>query len=153
MKPLLLFGMVVLIVAVSSCGCLGFFEGYTEKAQEYTSADYSIGQYKFFIDKYNAIRSVGAMIQNVDSDLEDFKSMHPDSSSWSRTDSNNYEDLRFTRTGYIGQYNSFVQEYNSRMRDLTTNQAWMKPQNFPERLDMFSPGNLITTGNPELSYR
>jgi hypothetical protein len=153
MQKILFFIVGVLIIGVSSCGCLGFFTGYTEKAQEFTSADYSISQYKFFIDKYNAIRSMGAMIQNIEADLEDFKELHPASASWSRTESNNYEDLRFTRTGYIAQYNGFVQEYNARMRDLTTNQMWMKPQNFPDRLEMFSPENIITTENPELSYR
>ena len=151
-KAILVLPLLVMVL-VSTCGCLGFFEGYTKKAQEYTSADYSITQYKFFIDKYNAIRGVGAMIRNQDADLEDFKHMHPNSALWSRTDSNNYEELRFNRNGYLSQYNLFVQEYNSRMRDLTTNQMWMKPQNFPESLQMYSPSSLITMDNPELSYK
>ena len=136
-----------------SCGCLGFFEGYTEKAQQYTSADYTITQYKFFSDKYNAIRSVGAMIQVQDLELTDFKQMHPNSATWTRTVSDNYEELRFNKNGYISQYNLFVSEYNSRMRDLTSNQVWMKPDNFPAQLQPYSPNNLITMETPELSYK
>ena len=136
-----------------SCGCLGFFEGYTEKAQQYTSADYSISQYKFFIDKYNAIRSVGAMIQVQDLELTDFKQMHPNSATWTRTVSDNYEELRFNKNGYVSQYNLFVSEYNSRMRDLTSNQMWMKPDNFPAQLQQYSPNSLITMETPELSYK
>ena len=142
-----------MFVSVSMCGCLGFFEGYTEKAQEFTSADYAIDHYKFFIDKYNVIRSIGAQIKVADAELEDFKQMHPDSGSWTRTISNNYEDLRFIKNGYVAQYNSFVAEYNSRMRDLTTNQVWMKPDNFPQRLEQYSPGKYVSENDPELTYK
>ena len=145
--------IIIAIMFTLSCGCLGFFEGYTEKAQHYTSADYSISQYKFFIDKYNAIRSIGAMIQVQDSNLEDFKQMHPKSETWTKTVSDNYEDLRFNKNGYIAQYNTFVSEYNSRMRDLTSNQVWMKPDNFPSQLQPYSPNNVITMTNPELNYK
>jgi hypothetical protein len=150
---LIIFGIVIIIVAIMSCGCLGFFEGYTEKAQQYTSADYTITQYKFFIDKYNAIRSVGAMIQVQDLELTDFKQMYPNSATWTRTVSDNYEELRFNKNGYVSQYNLFVSEYNSRMRDLTSNQMWMKPDNFPVQLQQYSPNSLITMDNPELIYK
>jgi hypothetical protein len=152
-----IFAISILLLTLLSlsltCGCLGFFEGYIPKAQEYTSADYSINQYKFFIDKYNMIRSMGAMIQNADGELVDFKSIHQNTNSWTRTENDNYEDLRFIKNGYIGQYNSFVSEYNSRMRDLTTNQAWMKPKNFPSSLQLYSPTNIITMTDPELDYK
>ncbi len=150
---LIIFGIIIVIVTIMSCGCLGFFEGYTEKAQQYTSADYSISQYKFFIDKYNAIRSVGTMIQVQDLELTDFKQMHPNSATWTRTVSDNYEELRFNKNGYVSQYNLFVSEYNSRMRDLTSNQMWMKPDNFQAQLQQYSPNSLITMETPELSYK
>lgn len=93
------------------------------------------------------------MIKSSDSELEDFKLMHPGSETWTRTISNNYEDLRFNRNGYVAQYNSLVGEYNSRMRDLTTNQRWMKPDNFPEKLDLYVTGKSLTSADPELVYK
>jgi hypothetical protein len=79
--------------------------------------------------------------------------MHPNPSTWTRTENNNYADIEFVKSGYEAQYNLFVGEYNSRMRDLTTNQVWMKPQNFPQELSLYSPDNIITMENPELSYK
>lgn len=152
MKKLIFLGIIaLLLVTVSSCGCLGFFEGYTKKAQEYTSADYSIDKYKFFIDKFNAIRSIGAQILVIQQEMDSYQTDYP--KPWGKTVADNYEELRFNKNGLVAQYNAFVGEYNSRMRDLTTNQAWMKPQNFPESLPLYSPNNLITMDNPELSYK
>jgi len=149
MKSLILL-LALGVCIVSTCGCLGFFSGYTEKAQEYTSADYSIEQYKFFIDKYNAIRQMGAMIKNQNSQMEEFTAMYNDPKTWSRTQQENFEELRFTRNGYIQQYNKLAADYNARMRDLTTNQMWMKPQNYPSSIDLYSDGKFITTNDEPL---
>lgn len=144
------FGIVIVAIiaaVVSSAGCFGFFEGYGEKAQEMTSADYAIGQYKFFIDKYNAIRQMGTQIENAELDIDDYKDLHPNPEFWTRTENDNHEELRFVRTGYIQQYNKFIADYNARMRDITTNQFWMKPQNYPESLKMYSRASTINEQN------
>ncbi|HNP79686.1 MAG TPA: hypothetical protein PKI00_02460 [Candidatus Pacearchaeota archaeon] len=142
--------MVTLIAAAMlSSGCLGFFSGYGKKAQEYTSADYSISQYKFFIDKYNAVRQMGSQILNADREISNFEKMYPNPSTWDWKTKEMYEDHLFVRNGYIQQYNKFVSDYNSRMRDLTTNQMWMKPQNFPSELQYYTPDSVITLQNSE----
>lgn len=138
---------VLTAIAILSSGCLGFFSGYTEKAQEYTSADYSISQYKFFIEKYNAVRQMGSQILNADREIFSYKEMYPKPENWDWKTKEGYEDIVFARNGYIQQYNKFVSDYNSRMRDLTTNQAWMKPQNFPSELQFYTPGSIITLEN------
>lgn len=154
MKQILFLALIgLVIVSTGLCGCLGYFEGYDKKAQEFTSADYAIDHYKFFIDKYNTIRQIGAQLRNVDVRIKKFEDMHPNPSTWTRTENNNYADIEFVKSGYEAQYNLFVGEYNSRMRDLTTNQVWMKPQNFPQELSLYSPDNIITMENPELSYK
>lgn len=134
---------------VLSAGCLGFFSGYVKKGQEYTSADYSVNQYKFFIDKYNAIRQMGSMILNEESKMASFKEMYPKPESWDWKTREMYEEHEFRQNGYVQQYNKFVADYNSRMRDLTTSQMWMKPQNYPPELQPYVPGSVITLENSE----
>jgi len=135
------------VFVILSSGCLGFFSGYTEKAQEYTSADYSITQYKFFINKYNAIRQMGSNILNANDDISSFEKLYGDPASWDWKTREMYEDRVFVRKGYEQQYNKFVSDYNARMRDLTTSQMWMKPQNFPSELQFYAPGSVITLEN------
>lgn len=141
--------LVLIATTMLSAGCLGFFTGYTEKAQEYTSADYAITQYKFFIDKYNAVRQMGSQILNADESIASFEKMYPNPQSWDWKTREMYEDRVFVRTGYVQQYNKFVADYNARMRDLTTSQKWMKPQNFPSELQPYIPGSVITLENSQ----
>lgn len=143
-KQVILILTILIAVMACSAGCMGFFSGYTEKAQEYTSADYAITQYKFFIDKYNAIRQMGSQILNMDQEIASFEKMHPNSKEWDWKTTDAYENKLFVRRGYIQQYDKFVSDYNSRMRDLTTNQKWMKPQNFPDSLPYYLPDSVIT---------
>lgn len=143
-KQVIIVLAILTMVLVSSAGCLGYFSGYSEKAQEYTSADYSIAQYKFFIDKYNAIRQMGSQILNVDQEIVSFEKMHPNPEKWDWKTTELYENKIFVRRSYIQQYDKFVSDYNSRMRDLTTNQKWMRPQNFPESLPYYLPDSVIT---------
>ncbi|MDD3408893.1 MAG: hypothetical protein PHX85_04600 [Methanobacteriaceae archaeon] len=146
-KVFLIVIAIIIGIFVCSSGCLGFFSGYVEEAQEMTSADYSISQYKFFIDKYNAVRQIGSQILNADDEINSFKEMYPDPARWDWKTKEMYQDLTFVRSGYIQQYNKFVSDYNSRMRDLTTNQKWMKPQNYPAELQFYTPDSLITLEN------
>lgn len=63
------------------------------------------------------------------------------------------EGYVFKRDGYIQQYNKFVADYNSRMRDLTTSQVWMKPENYPEYIedyDLSDSDRAITKDKEEL---
>ena len=145
-KQVVILLIALIVLAVSSAGCLGFFSGYTEKAQEYTSADYTINQYKFFIDKYNTIRQMGSQILNANQEIAVFEKMHPNPEKWDWKTTDAYENKIFIRRGYIQQYDKFVSDYNSRMRDLTTNQKWMRPQNFPESLPYYLPDSVITLG-------
>ena len=140
----------LIAVLVAGSGCLGFFEGYIGSAQKMSSADYAISQYKFFIDKYNTIRQMGSQIFNAQSSIDEFKSMHPSPEFWSRTENDNFQQLSFTRDGYIQQYNKFVADYNSRMRDVTTNQAWMKPTDYPPYLDSYLKDSAVTASSPPL---
>lgn len=146
-KQIIVILSALIVVLIISTGCLGFFSGYTEKTQEYTSADYSITQYKFFIDKYNAVRQMGSQILNANSEISSFKEMHPNPEKWDWKTSELYENHVFVRNGYIQQYNKFVSDYNSRMRDLTTNQRWMKPQDFPTELQPYTPDSVISLEN------
>ncbi|MFZ3057886.1 MAG: hypothetical protein WA092_02455 [Minisyncoccales bacterium] len=146
-KQIIVILSALIAILIISTGCLGFFSGYTEKAQEYTSADYSIAQYKFFIDKYNAVRQMGSQILNADREISSFKEMYPQPEKWDWKTKEMYEEHLFVRNGYIQQYNKFVSDYNSRMRDLTTNQGWMKPQDFPSELQPYTPDSTITLEN------
>lgn len=128
---------VILLILLAASGCLGFGEGYVKKAQQMTSADYVIGQYKFFTEKYNAVRQMGSMITTNQRNMEEFKLDHGNPKFWTMTETESYEELRFVENGYISQYNKHVTEYNNRMRDITTNQIWMKPKHFPESLDLY----------------
>ena len=139
--------MLAVVLVASSAGCFGFFEGYTEKAQEMTSADYVIGQYKFFIDKYNAIRQLGTQVENAQLTIDDYLVMHPSPQFWTRTENDNHQQLTFVRDGYIQQYNKFIADYNARMRDIATNQVWMKPQDYPSELSMYLRQSGITNEN------
>ena len=138
-------GILLLILVTVISGCFGFGEGYVKKTQEMTSADYVISQYKFFIEKYNAIRQVGSMIITAQRNMEEFKKDHGNPSVWTMSENQAYEDMRFMENGYISQYNKFVADYNSRMRDITTNQFWMKPQNFPESLELYIKGKPVVS--------
>ena len=140
----IIVGAVLLLLILFS-GCLGFGTGFVEKAQEMTSADYVIGQYKFFIEKHNAVRQTGSMIVTSQRNMEEFKLDHGSAKFWTMTETESYEELRFVETGYISQYNKFVSEYNNRMRDITTNQIWMKPKHFPETLPLYVKGKPIVT--------
>lgn len=136
---------VFLTLSILLSGCLGFGEGYVKQAQTMTSADYAISQYKFFIEKYNAVRQTGSMIITNQRNMESYKKDHGNPQFWTMTENDNYEELRFSTNGYIQQYNRFVSEYNSRMRDITTNQLWMKPQNYPESIDLYIEGKSLVT--------
>lgn len=136
---------IFLIFSISLAGCLGFGEGYVKKGQEITSADYVISQYKFFIDKYNAIRQMGSQIVNAQRNIEDYRIQYGNPEFYTKTQADNYEELRFVKNSYIQQYNKFVTDYNSRMRDITTNQFWMKPQNFPEYVELYIEGKSLVT--------
>lgn len=138
---LLIIGLI--IVSTLSLGCFGFGEGYVKQAQKMTSADYVIYQYKFFIEKYNSVRQLGSMIVNVQRDMTSFKTDHGSPKFWTRSENDAFEDLRFAKNSYVQQYNGFVTEYNSRMRDITTNQVWMKPQGFPESLELYIEGKHV----------
>ncbi len=147
MKKIIVVGILLSLVLIFS-GCLGFGEGYVKKGQEMTSADYVIGQYKFFIEKYNAVRQQGSMIVNSQRNIEDYRLQYGNPEFYTKSVADNYEELRFVKNSYIQQYNRFVTDYNNRMRDITTNQFWMKPQNFPESLDLYIEGKpIITTEN------
>lgn len=137
--------VIVLSLIIIFSGCVGFGEGYVKKGQEMTSADYTISQYKFFIEKYNAVRQQGSMIVNAQRNIEDYRKQYGNPEFYTKTQSDNYEDLRFVKNSYVQQYNRFVTDYNNRMRDITTNQIWMKPQNFPEALELYHEGKSIVT--------
>lgn len=137
--------IVCVILSFISIGCLGFGEGYVSQAQKMTSADYVINQYKFFIEKYNAVRQIGSMIISVQRNMQEYKKDHGNPEFWTMTENDNYEELRFAKNGYISQYNLFATDYNNRMRDITTNQVWMKPQNFPENIPLYIEGKPIIT--------
>jgi hypothetical protein len=148
-KQVIALSALALILAVTmlSSGCL--FSGYYGKSVEYTSADYSIAQYKFFIEKHNAVRQMGSQILNANEDLLAFEKLYGNPQAWDWRTKEMHEDKIFVRNGYIQQYNKFVSDYNSRMRDLTTNQMWMKPQNFPSELQPYTPGSVITLQNSQ----
>lgn len=150
MKKYILLVLVISLIIFS--GCLGFGKGWVKQAQDMTSADYVIGQYKFFIEKYNAVRQLGSMIVTSQRNMEEFKKDHGNPKFWTMTENEAYEEIRFAENGYISQYNKFVTDYNNRMRDITTNQVWMKPQNFPEYLELYTKGKPVITqeGNQSL---
>lgn len=143
-------GVIILLILLALSGCLGFGEGYVKQAQKMTSAEYVIAQYKFFIEKYNAVRQMGSMILTNQRNMEEFKKDHGNPKFWTMAENEAYEELRFAENGYISQYNLFVTDYNNRMRDITTNQIWMKPKYFPESLDLYIKGRpQVTQENNE----
>lgn len=144
MKKIIYIGIFLIFLTFLS-GCLGFGKGWVKQAQDMTSADYAIGQYKFFIEKYNAVRQMGSMIVTNQRNMETYKQEHGNPQFWTMTENDNYEELRFAKNGYIQQYNKFVTDYNNRMRDITTDQIWMKPQNFPDYLELYVEGKPIVT--------
>lgn len=144
MKKIIYIGIFLIFLTFLS-GCLGFGKGWVKQAQDMTSADYVIGQYKFFIEKYNAVRQMGSMIITNQRNMEAYKQEHGNPQFWTMTENDNYEELRFAKNGYIQQYNKFVTDYNNRMRDVTTDQTWMKPRNFPDYLELYVEGKPIVT--------
>lgn len=137
----------LILLVLSLSGCMGFGEGYVKKAQEMTSADYVIGQYKFFIEKYNAVRQQGSNIVNAQRNMEAYEKQYGNPEFYTTTQANNYEDLRFSKTSFEQQYNLFVTQYNNRMRDITTNQIWMKPKGFPDYLELYVEGKPVISEN------
>jgi hypothetical protein len=132
--PLLLFGLL-------SAGCLGYGEGYTDKAKEYTSADYTIQTYKDFIAKYNSICNVGSSIDEYQLQINDFDS-RTKGQALSYSESSERSRLVSVKSGYVSQYNRLASEYNTMTMDKT--QDWLKIASLPENVDTYTDSNHLT---------
>lgn len=137
--------VIIPLLLILSSGCLGFGEGYTEKAQEYTSADYTIGTYKEFIAKYNAICNVGSSIDQYNGDIERFMGMKGDPKYWTYSENNQYESMVKTKSGYVAQYNRLVSEYNTATMDKTKD--WLMIASLPEHVNSYSDDEHLTNSD------
>lgn len=142
--------MVILItfISFSTFGCLGFGEGYVDKAQEYSSADYTIGTYKAFLEKYNAVCNVGSSANNQQKSIDrwiELKGGTERAPYWNRAENQQYSDMLSTKDGYVAQYNRLSSEYNKMTEDKT--QDWLKIAGLPESIHEYTDGNHITNAD------
>lgn len=140
--------IILIILSFSTFGCMGFFEGYTEKAQEYSSADYTIGTYKDFLVKYNAICNVGSTTENQQKTLDNYIEMKGGIERmpyWNRAENEYYQDAQTTKDGYVAQYNRLVSEYNKMTEDKT--QDWLKIAGLPEYIFEYTDENHLTNSD------
>jgi hypothetical protein len=141
MRSLLFFPVLIILL---SAGCLGYGEGYTDKAKEYTSADYTISTYQKFIDKYNSICNVGSSIDEYQLQIQDFDNRTRDQ-ALSYSESNERSQLVSIKSGYVAQYNRLASEYNTMTMDKTKD--WLKIASLPERVDSYSDGKHLTNND------
>lgn len=136
--------IIPLLFIFASFGCLGYGEGYNDKAKEYTSADYTIGVYKDYIAKYNAICSVGSSIETYNQQLTDFDNRTA-GMVLSFSESTQRGQIESAKSGYIAQYNRLVGEYNAMTMDKT--QDWLKIASLPEHIMSYSNENHLSNNN------
>ena len=140
MKKLILIPLLLLLTS----GCLGYGEGYNDKAKEYTSADYTITTYKEFIGKYNAICNVGSSIDEAQAEIENFDA-RTQGQALSYSESNERSRLVSVKTGYVSQYNRLSSEYNTMTMDKTKD--WLMIASLPEHVDSYSSNEHLTNDN------
>jgi hypothetical protein len=136
--------LLSLFLLFCTFGCLGYGEGYNDKAKEYTSADYTIQTYKDFIAKYNSICNVGSSIDEYQAQINDFDS-RTRGQALSYSESSERSRLISVKSGYVSQYNRLSSEYNTMAMDKT--QDWLKIASLPERVDSYSDGDHLTNNN------
>lgn len=137
--------VMILLITFSSFGCLGFGNGYVDKAQEYSSADYTISTYKDFLEKYNAVCNVGSSAESAQSKIDNYIDMKGDPKFWTFSENQQYEQLLSVKMGYEAQYNRLTSEYNKMAMDKT--QDWLMIATLPERIDMYTDKNHLTNNN------
>lgn len=145
----LIFGVVLItLISFTSFGCLGMFEGYGEKAQEYSSADYTISTYQAFLNKYNAICNVGSSAENQQKTIDkwiDLKGGIERAPYWNRAENDYYAEMQTTKDGYIAQYNRLSSEYNKMTEDKT--QDWLKIAGLPESVNEYTDVDHLTNSD------
>lgn len=139
MSILCILGFVML-----ESGCLGYGEGYTDKAKEYTSADYTIENYKEFIAKYNAICNVGSSIDEYQNQIDESDN-RTNGQPLSYSESTERSDLVAYKSGYVAQYNRLASEYNTMTMDKTKD--WLKIATLPEHVNTYSKPDHLTNSN------
>lgn len=140
--------VLITLISFTSFGCLGFFEGYGEKAQEYTSADYTISTYKAFLDKYNAVCNVGSSAENQQLTIDrwiQLKGGIEKAPYWNRAENDQYSQMQFTKDGYVAQYNRLASEYNKKTEDKT--QDWLKIAGLPESISEYTDTTHLTNSD------
>jgi hypothetical protein len=136
--------IIPLLLIFASFGCLGYGEGYNDKAKEYTSADYTIQTYKDYIAKYNAICNVGSSAEIYTKQLADFDTRTV-GMALSFSESSQRGQIESAKGGYIAQYNRLASEYNTMTMDKT--QDWLKIASLPEHVMSYTDENHLSNNN------
>lgn len=132
--------IALLLLVFASFGCLGMGEGYDEKAQEYTSADYTIAVYKEFITDYNAICGIGSSAEYAVTQLENFDETHSGELNYQEQKSRDH--YQSVADGYIMQYNRLASQYNTNTMDKT--QDWLMIASLPEHINTYTQEDHLT---------
>ena len=132
--------IALLLLIFGTFGCLGYGEGYNEKAKEYTSADYTIETYKEYIVDYNAICGIGSTAEYYTEQLEAFDARTAYPLNYQEQKSRDH--LQSTADGYIAQYNRLASKYNAKTMDKT--QDWLMIASLPEHINDYTPEDHLT---------
>jgi hypothetical protein len=107
MKVLAIIGgvlsAIVIIVLLAFCA--------TGAAQ--FSPDVMLHKYEYFKDAYTKIQSAEMNIKVASARITEFKNTYGSPKDWTWETKDEYNRLSSTKQGYIGLYNSLVQDYNA----------------------------------------
>lgn len=124
-------GFGILIVAVLSM--VGWGLRWLLLPAKIIDPDEGLKRWRWF---YEQIESINATESNIYVATEainsflDLNGLDPEEWGWQTKDE--YARLQSIYMGYIVHYNSLVNEYNAKMRDITVN--WASPPDLPERI-------------------
>lgn len=88
---------------------------------ETISPDFVYDNYVWFKEQYTAIQQVSVMIQNAKGEVQDFKELYGDTSTWSWEINDEYSRLLTVKNGYISKYNQLVAQYNAKASNARVN--------------------------------
>ena len=97
------------------------FLGYFGLAKKTVSAQNFEKNYEYFKSQETAMKQLEAQICQSKNEVNDFKEIYGNSTTWTKTTKQEYSELAFIKNGYISKYNSLVADYNAKRSSFIQN--------------------------------
>lgn len=95
----------------------------------------SLHKYEWFKNQYNAIEQLHTQIENATEQVEQYRQLYGEPSTWSFSVHEEYARLQSVRSGYISKHNKLVAEYNAESSKF--NWEIFKTNDLPEKIDTY----------------